>query len=51
MAEAGMRDGIDFRDRADQVITARISPQLPLHRISGSADERLASVLALAAKT
>jgi nicotinamide riboside kinase len=47
----GMRDGSDHRERTDKVIAARMSPQLPLHRISRSADERLASALALAAKT
>ena len=47
----GMRDGSDYRERTDEVIPARVAPQLPLHRIFGSADERLASALSLVAQT
>ena len=47
----GMRDGSDYRERTDEVIAARVAPQLPLHRIFGSADERLASALSLVAQT
>ena len=45
----GMRDGSDFRDRANDVITEALAPTLPLHRMCGSVDERLASALSLAA--
>ena len=46
MAEDGMRDGIDFRDRADQVIGEYIAPRLKLTAISGDHASRLASALA-----
>ena len=46
MAEDGMRDGIDFRDRADQVIGEYIAPRLKLTVISGDHASRLASALA-----
>jgi len=39
--EEGMRDGVDFRDRADLVIAERIAPVLPLLRISGTPLERV----------
>ncbi|MFM9050003.1 MAG: AAA family ATPase [Actinomycetota bacterium] len=48
-SDDGVRDGSDFRDRADAVISEVIAPTLPLHRMCGSADERLASALSLAA--
>ena len=46
-ADLGVRDGTDFRERADAVIAELIAPALPLHRISGSAAERLATALSL----
>ena len=39
--EEGMRDGVDFRDRADLVIAERIAPVLPLLRISGTPLDRV----------
>ena len=50
-AELGVRDGVDYRDRADAVIADLIAPVLPLHRISGSESQRLAAVLALTTDT
>lgn len=46
-AELGMRDGVDYRDRAHAVIAERIAPLLPLHRISGTESQRLATATAL----
>lgn len=45
IAEEGMRDGDDFRDRADQVIAARVAPALALDRIAGTSHERMAAAL------
>lgn len=45
-AEAGMRDGADFRDRADQVIGEYVAPRLELTVITGDREARLASALA-----
>jgi len=45
VAETGMRDGADFRDRADRVIAERIAPRLPLTRISGDREARLSAAL------
>jgi nicotinamide riboside kinase len=39
--EEGMRDGIDFRDRADRVIAEYVVPLLALIRISGTPLERM----------
>jgi nicotinamide riboside kinase len=47
VAEAGMRDGIDFRDRADQVIGEYVAPRLQLTVISGDRESRLATALPL----
>ena len=45
IAEAGMRDGIDFRDRADQVIGEYVAPRLPLQRLVGDTEQRLTEAL------
>ncbi len=45
-AEAGMRDGADFRDRADQVIGEYVAPRLELTVISGDRESRLVTALA-----
>ena len=45
IAEAGMRDGIDFRDRADQVIGEYVAPRLKLTLISGDHETRLETAL------
>ena len=47
-ADSAMRDGISFRDRADNVIETVIAPVLPLQRIAGSETARLAQALNLA---
>lgn len=47
MAEAGMRDGGDFRDRADQVIREYVAPRLEVTVISGDRETRLAEALGL----
>jgi nicotinamide riboside kinase len=47
MAEAGMRDGIDFRDRADRMIEEYVAPRLQLTVISGDRESRLATALPL----
>lgn len=47
IAEDGMRDGIDYRDRADQVIADLIAPHLDLHVVSGDRATRLATALDL----
>ena len=45
--DQGVRDGADYRDRAETVIADLIAPALPLHRISGSETQRLATTLPL----
>jgi nicotinamide riboside kinase len=45
-AETGMRDGADFRDRADQVIGEYVAPRLELTAISGDRESRLVTALA-----
>lgn len=45
-AEAGMRDGADFRDRADQVIGEYVAPRLELTVVSGDRESRLVTALA-----
>jgi len=45
VAEDGVRDGVEHRDRADLVIAERIAPVLPLTRISGTPMERVVSTL------
>lgn len=45
VADEGMRDGADHRDRVDLVIAERIAPVLPLLRISGTPLERVTSSL------
>ena len=44
-AEEGMRDGLDFRDCADQVIRDYVAPRLQLTVISGDRESRLATAL------
>lgn len=46
VAEEGMRDGVNFRDRADQVIREYVAPRLGLTLISGDRETRLADALA-----
>lgn len=41
VADEGMRDGADHRDRADLVIAERVAPVLPVIRISGTPLERV----------
>jgi nicotinamide riboside kinase len=43
--EEGVRDGVDFRERADRVIEEYVAPHLSLTRVSGDASERLATAL------
>jgi len=43
--EEGMRDGIDFRERADRVIAEYVAPRLSLTRVSGDVSERLATAM------
>lgn len=43
--EEGMRDGIDFRERAEAIISGSISRQLAVHRIAGPLDARLEAAL------
>jgi nicotinamide riboside kinase len=43
--EEGMRDGIDFRDRADRVIAEYVAPRLSLTRVSGDVSERLSTAM------
>jgi nicotinamide riboside kinase len=45
VAEVGMRDGIGFRDRADEVIRKYVAPRLQLTMISGDRESRLATAL------
>lgn len=45
VAEEGMRDGEDYRARADEVIAEVLSSRLTLHRVGGTSAERLASAL------
>ena len=47
IAEEGMRDGEDLRDRADAVIREYIAPHMDLHVISGSREARLESALSV----
>jgi nicotinamide riboside kinase len=43
--EEGMRDGIDFRERAEAIISGSISRKLAVHRIAGPLDARLEAAL------
>jgi nicotinamide riboside kinase len=45
VADEGMRDGTDHRERADLVIAERIAPLLSLTRISGTPMERVIASL------
>lgn len=45
IADEGIRDGEDFRDRADQVIREYVAPSLDLTIISGDRETRLATAL------
>lgn len=45
--ESGMRDGIEFRERAEAIILGSISRQLAVHRIAGPLDARLEAALRL----
>lgn len=45
IADEGIRDGEDFRDRADQVIREYVAPRLALTIISGDRETRLATAL------
>jgi nicotinamide riboside kinase len=45
VADEGMRDGVQHRDRADSIIAERIAPALPLVRVSGTPLERVTSSL------
>jgi hypothetical protein len=40
-----MRDGVDFRDRADRVVAEYVAPRLSLTRVSGDVSERLATAM------
>lgn len=44
-AEDGMRDGVEFRERAGEVIADIVTSTLTVHCVSGTAEERLASAL------
>ena len=46
VAEKGMRNGVEHRDRAERVIAEYIAPRLQLMRISGTPMERVTSSLA-----
>lgn len=45
--QLGMRDGADYRERTNAIIAECVAPHLPLHRISGTLDERITTALAL----
>lgn len=47
IAEEGIRDGDDFRDRADEVIRAYVAPHLALTVIVGNRETRLTEALGL----
>lgn len=47
IAEEGMRDGEDLRDRADEVIREYVAPHVALHVVSGSREARLESALSV----
>lgn len=46
VAEEGMRDGDDFRDRADEIIREYVAPHLALTVIAGDRKTRLTTALA-----
>jgi len=46
VAEEGMRDGDDFRDRADEIIREYVAPHLALTVIAGDRETRLTAALA-----
>lgn len=46
IAEAGMRDGADVRERTDQVIREYVAPHLELTVITGDREARLINALA-----
>jgi hypothetical protein len=43
--DAGMRDGSEYRERADLVIAEYVAPSLPLLRINGTPMERVIASL------
>lgn len=45
VADEGMRDGEDLRDRADEVIRDYVAPHMDLYVVSGSREARLESAL------
>jgi nicotinamide riboside kinase len=45
VADEGMRDGAEYRERADEVIAEYVAPQLALTRISGTPLERVSRSL------
>lgn len=44
MPEGAMRDGADFRDRADRVIVEFVAPRVHLHPVEGDLKTRLEAV-------
>ena len=46
VAEEGIRDGDDFRDRADEIIRVYVAPHLALTAIAGDREMRLTTALA-----
>lgn len=46
--EEGMRDGIDFRERADRVIAEYVAPRLDLCLIAGDLSDRVTAAIASA---
>lgn len=46
VAEEGMRDGAEFRERADLVIAEYVAPRLALTRVTGTAMDRIVQSLA-----
>jgi nicotinamide riboside kinase len=45
VAEAGVRDGMDYRGQTDEVIEQLVRPRLPLLRVEGTPDQRLTTSL------
>lgn len=45
VAQDGVRDGVEHRERADLVIAEYIAPRLPLVRVSGTPMERVLATL------
>lgn len=45
VAEEGVRDGVEHRERADLVIAEYVAPRLPLVRVSGTPMERVLATL------